>query len=795
MLEPDAGKRLFGVVVALGALTFAGCSGTNRSRPAHPATPRSAVASPLPARSITGYGSRTDSLDAVDPRAVVGKRIAIDPGHGGYFKGSIGIAGLTEAEVNLGVALHLRDLLVARGAEVFLTRDTDRDFLTRADSTLRSDLNRRSELANAFRPDVFLSIHHNADPRGAHDRNETQTYYQLGDDGPAFELGEDVHASLARNLGIEIARLLPGNFHVVRSSVAPALLSEASYLTHPDVEALLRTPRAQQLEAEALYLGLARWFARQRPELVDVVVVGAPGDLDTVLSVGRPLVAGRIEGTSDEVSVWFDGTPAPVERVQDRFWAQPTAPLAAGQHEVVLRARLSTEGSARAVRRRFWIHKGAPTSITHAARVLVAPRCEPLVVVRSEALDRDGLRYADPLELHLEVLGEPGIHPRDTTVAFRDGRADVDLRCRPGRTVPEQVRLRATVRVPGEAKPVGTATLSASTPVASSAPPTRHAFLRVAPADTLLRDAPGTADPPAGTHWLSRTGLAELRTNAAGVSVLPRIAGYRPVGADTLWPPRVTPLAGGALLGRRIVLDPEGGGEDDAGMGPRGTRASALNLEVARALGGMLRAAGAEVTLTRSGDRAVPEMDRVAVSEAFRAERYLRIGHANTTPIAGHYWSSAGGRHWASRVASAAATMGLDSVQSGESAKYPITQVAAVALYASLARVDSSEATLSSPGRLRREAYALYLALARDFGATADWPIDSLQVRDADGRPVAGAPVTFGAALTLATDASGTVRFARTEPGPIEIVIDDPRVKARIVLLESDRGRTLTGAR
>ena len=50
-------------------------------------------------------------------------------------------------------------------------------------------------------------------------------------------------------------------------------------------------------------------------------------------------------------------------------------------------------------------------------------------------------------------------------------------------------------------------------------------------------------------------------------------------------------------------------------------------------------------------------------------------------------------------------------------------------------------------------------------------------------------------ALTLATDERGILRFARTDAGPIEIVVEDPRVRLRTLLLESERGRTLTGAR
>jgi hypothetical protein len=117
-------------------------------------------------------------------------------------------------------------------------------------------------------------------------------------------------------------------------------------------------------------------------------------------------------------------------------------------------------------------------------------------------------------------------------------------------------------------------------------------------------------------------------------------------------------------------------------------------------------------------------------------------------------------------------------------------------LYASAARVDSAgdEAALLAPGAVRAEAYALYLGLAREWSPQA-WPIDSLEVRDPSGAPVSGAHVTLGEALVLETDGSGRVRFARTEAGPLAAVVDEPRVRARAVLLDSMRGAVLTGPR
>ncbi|MFN8587897.1 MAG: N-acetylmuramoyl-L-alanine amidase [Candidatus Eisenbacteria bacterium] len=407
--------------------------------------------------------------------------------------------------------------------------------------------------------------------------------------------------------------------------------------------------------------------------------------------------------------------------------------------------------------------------------------------LRVRLRDEDGLPAgaSQPVTLRLEAAH--GVAPVETTVVAAGGEAWFYLRAtRPLR----RDALKAFVRTMGETRELHALALVPLDPAAT--PLVRTGFARELPQDRPLAEA-GRAD------WLSRDGFVTVPADS-GVPRLPALPGWRRWGAGDVWPPRFVAIAGGALRGRRIALDPEGGGDDAAGMGRSGARAATLNLEVARVLAAMLRAAGAEVVLTRGADAAVSELERVQAAERFRADRFLRIGHAAAPPLAGYYFSSGGGRRWALALARACADLGVtDSLASGESAKYALSQVSAVALYASLRRVDdpASEERLLAPGALRAEAYALFLALARDCapaGAPA-WPTDSLTLARADGSPASGALVTLGGALLLQADAAGVVRFARTEPGPIEVRGADSRSDLRGLLLDSDRGRTLTGAR
>jgi len=777
-------------LVALSAALLASAPGcAPRVRPVPPPVP--AVKPPPPA----GYEGRRDSLDSVDPAAVRGRRIVVDPGHGGFFPGTRGVNGLTEKEVNLAVALELRDLLRAAGAEVLLTRETDRDFLTPADSSLRADLAERVRLANAFAPDLFVSIHHNADARGAHDVNETQTYYQLGDEGPSYDAAQDVFRATARNLGIDVRKMIPGNFFVVRNSEAPALLTEASYLTYPPTEARLRTPEARRLEAETFYLGIVRYFMRRAPRLESFAALDAHGLPDTLFERTPELVA-RLAGAFDGATLRVDGEAVPVAVTGAEVRSSGLPPLAAGDHEASFSARLAGEGASRARKLRFRVRK-APAHLTLAVWGSPLAATRGPVAVRVGVRDADGLPLPDSLPVRVASEPRGAFVPAETTVVARDGEAWAYLRRARGTSVRAARRASVVARPAGPARTP--AVPAARHALAGDTMATRAGFLIELPGGEALRL--GAVARPA---WLNRDGFVALAGGAGDGADIPRLAGYRLGRGPGEWPPRVVAVAGGALHGRRIVLDPEGGGDETGGTAPGGTRASALNLEVARALAGMLAAAGAEVALTREGDFAVSELGRVQLAEGFRAERYLRIGHANAEPLAGHYFASGGGRRWGQRLASTLTDLGLPTVRVGESARYPLAQVSAVALYASLARVDSSEAALLAPGRVRAEAYALYLALARDLAparpangggpeaaAVPDWPVDSLRVLDAAGVGIPGAAVRLGAALVIATDSTGTARFARTEAGPLPVAVEDERAPLSAVLLDSERGRVL----
>ena len=619
-----------------------------------------------------------------------------------------------------------------------------------------------------------------------------------------------MHRALVRNVGIRTNKVVPGNFYVLRTSTAPALLTECSYITNPDVEGRLRLPEKQELEAQALFVGLARYFARRVPVIEGFEAHWPFDSHGSPFNTESPALRATVRGAFDQVRMTLDGQEVAPLRSGARLDWGPATPLACGPHRATLRVALAGEGSSREQSLEFRVAPGPGSVSASFPDQVIWDGRQPLGL-ELRALDPAGSPCFDSLAMRVRASGNVALAPADTTVTmlggvawvyYRDG--EVLARTPDGRRTVEAPPRRGQLTVEveeyppttGEAERSPRLTRRAGLPVGDEpVAPFRTAFALRMPEGAPLRDAPGTGGAAPALRWINRDGFVRLPRDSAGAVHVPALPGYRAWPADSTLPPRFVAIAGGALHGRRIVLDPEGGGDDAAGQGPGGTRAATLNLECARSLAGFLATAGAEVHLTREGDLALSDVERVQASEAFRAERFLRIAHRTTPPRLGHDAASPAGAAWAERSAQALEAFGLGTPAVAGEAQYVIQQTSCPALFASPASLgdEASEARLLVPGAVRAEAYALFLALAREWAPEAAWPADSLTLLDPAGRPVADAAVTLGGALVLVTDASGRIRFARTEPGPIEVVVGDSRARIRGILLESQRGVVLTG--
>ncbi|MCL2224090.1 MAG: N-acetylmuramoyl-L-alanine amidase [Defluviitaleaceae bacterium] len=145
--------------------------------------------------------------------------IVLDPGHGGHDPGAV-LGTRRESDDVLRLALAVRQLLMARGQNVVMTRDRD-VFVT---------LSERSAISNRNNANLFLSIHRNASTSSAANGVENFVFTTAPNQTVQYAfnvLDEVVDAGVQSNRGVKRE-----NFSVLRNTAAPAALLELGFITN-----------------------------------------------------------------------------------------------------------------------------------------------------------------------------------------------------------------------------------------------------------------------------------------------------------------------------------------------------------------------------------------------------------------------------------------------------------------------------------------------------------------------------------------------------------------------------------
>lgn len=193
-----------------------------------------------------------------------GKRIAIDPGHGGHDPGAEGLF-LREKDITLAIGLELQQLLQQAGAEVFMTRSTDTlvDTALEPGKHIRPDLWKRQRIVEEWDPDFFISIHNNS----WIDRKVggIETYYNPHSFNRALNCraAQLIQARLVEAIGRKDRgiRYKENSDAVLQTANYPSALAEILYISNRAEEAILAEPDFPQKAAQGLFLGISDYFS------------------------------------------------------------------------------------------------------------------------------------------------------------------------------------------------------------------------------------------------------------------------------------------------------------------------------------------------------------------------------------------------------------------------------------------------------------------------------------------------------------------------------------------------------
>lgn len=186
------------------------------------------------------------------------KTIIIDAGHGG-FDGGASVADILEKDINLKIALNLRDCLSALGYDIILTRDTDSATNTEGNSIRTkkiSDMKNRLKIMKNYPEAIFISIHLNkfesASIKGA------QVFYSINHENSktlAKSIQKNIKDLLQNDNHREVKKC-DKNTYLLYNSPIPAVIVECGFLSNPNELSLLKSEKYQKEMAYAIFSGV-----------------------------------------------------------------------------------------------------------------------------------------------------------------------------------------------------------------------------------------------------------------------------------------------------------------------------------------------------------------------------------------------------------------------------------------------------------------------------------------------------------------------------------------------------------
>jgi N-acetylmuramoyl-L-alanine amidase len=185
--------------------------------------------------------------------SIEGKRIVIDPGHGGNVAGgTTGVSGRPEKEVNLEISLKLRDILEDGGATVIMTRETDAS-LSPTDNW-EEDMRAREAIIAQSGADMFISIHQNEfeDPAAS---GPQAFFTEQGAIGK--RLAVCIQDMMNYALEIEKPRMaLEAPYRLLKTGEQPSCTVECGFMSNPEEDLLLQDDAYQNRVAQSIADGI-----------------------------------------------------------------------------------------------------------------------------------------------------------------------------------------------------------------------------------------------------------------------------------------------------------------------------------------------------------------------------------------------------------------------------------------------------------------------------------------------------------------------------------------------------------
>lgn len=186
--------------------------------------------------------------------------VLIDPGHGGFDPGKIGVNKALEKNINLSISFKLKELLEQDNIKVIMTRADDKGLYNANDrDKKRADMQKRVSIINSSNATIAVSIHQNSFSQES-SKGAQVFYHQKSEEGKI--LAEIIQEQLKETINDGNHRIAKGNtsYYMLKNTNCPLVIVECGFLSNWREAALLCEDSYQQTVAEGIYLGILKYL-------------------------------------------------------------------------------------------------------------------------------------------------------------------------------------------------------------------------------------------------------------------------------------------------------------------------------------------------------------------------------------------------------------------------------------------------------------------------------------------------------------------------------------------------------
>lgn len=211
--------------------------------------------------SIGGNDENTTVLNGQIPQ----KTILVDAGHGGEDPGAVSdYSGIREKDINLNIALKLKELLEKENFKVLLTREDDKlEYSSQTKNIVqkrKEDLTHRKKMMDEIGANIVVSVHLNKFPQTKY--FGAQTFFPPNSNESqrlAIAIQKSIRETVDPN-NTRDALVKKEPIIILKDNKTTTAIVECGFLSNPEEEKKLGTSEYQDKIALAIKDGVIKFF-------------------------------------------------------------------------------------------------------------------------------------------------------------------------------------------------------------------------------------------------------------------------------------------------------------------------------------------------------------------------------------------------------------------------------------------------------------------------------------------------------------------------------------------------------